>query len=164
MVFNSTSYVCEGFADPAPAESPTIPTSSYSVCYPLTTPQIGFARFKAVMFWLLYIIMSGCGVYIVVKTIGGNPVLLSIAMAITLIMCILLLVGGVFMTQFAFNGSNKTCLIPTATPNAKQEKTDEYCYNLNDAELSFAKMSVVFGWIYTFAFIISTGLFIWQAN
>jgi len=54
--------------------------------------------------------------------------------------------------------------MPTANASVPQIKSSEYCYNLNKTELNFAKISVVFGWIYSFVAIITIGLFIWEKN
>jgi hypothetical protein len=79
-------------------------------------------------------------------------------------MSIFIIVGGAFMTQYGFLGDNKTCIMPTANASAPQIKSSEYCYNLNQTELNFAKIAVVFGWMYSFAAIITIGLFIWEKN
>ena len=68
------------------------------------------------------------------------------------------------MTQYGFAGGNKTCIMPTTKQSAPQVKSTEYCYNLNDTEMRFARISVVFGWMYTFAAIFIIGVFIWKAN
>ena len=83
---------------------------------------------------------------------------MPIIIAITLIMSIFIIVGGAFMTQYGFTGGNKTCLISTAP----QSKTAQYCFNLNETELNFAKIAVIFGWIYSFAAIITIGMFIYR--
>ena len=98
------------------------------------------------------------------KLYNKNEIVFGILIAITLIMSIIIIVGGVFMTQYGFTGGNKTCMMPTINAIIPQTKSTEYCYNMNDIELSFAKISVVFGWLYSFAAIITIGLFLWEAN
>jgi len=184
MIFNSNSYTCEGFSivpsttppsttpPSTTAPSTTAPSttassttrSQYSVCYSLSDTQLGFARFKIIMFWILFLCMSVVATYMLVKLYPKNHIIFGIIIAITLIMSIIIMVGGVFMTQYGFSGNNKSCLMPLANSAAPQTKSNEYCYNLNDAELNFSKIAVIFGWIYTFALIITIGLFIWEAN
>jgi len=192
MVFNSNTYTCESFGDttttvpsttvanttvanttaasttipskPIITSSPTHLTSQYSVCYSLSDTQLGFARFKIIAFWVLFLFMTGAALYVLSKLYSNNHILFGILITITLLMSIIIIVGGVFMTQYGFTGGNKTCLMPTFSANTPQIKSTEYCYNMNDIELSFTKIAVVFGWLYSFAAIITIGLFLWEAN
>ena len=192
MVFNARTYMCEGFNNvptivPTTAAStttastttasttaaattaatttlPSLSTSQYSTCYSLSAAQLGFVRFKIVMFWILFVCITGFAIYRISKLYSQNQILFSIIIAITIIMAIFIIVGGVFMTQYGFTGSNKTCQMPNANISEPQIKKTEYCYNLNSVELDFAKMAVVFGWMYSFAAIITIGLFLWEKN
>ena len=172
MIYNSNALTCEAptttlqptstavstiTTASTPATIPSVATSQYSVCYNLTDAQLGFVRFKIVMFWILCFIMTAGTIYMFSKLYHNNEILFGIIIAITLIMTVFIIVGGVFMTQYAFAGGKKSCNVSTG-------KSTEYCYNLNDTELGFAKMSVVFGWLYSFSAIITIGLFIWEAN
>jgi len=143
---------------------PSLSTSQYSTCYSLSAAQLGFVRFKIVMFWILFVCITGFAIYRISKLYSQNQILFSIIIAITIIMAIFIIVGGVFMTQYGFTGSNKTCQMPNANISEPQIKKTEYCYNLNSVELDFAKMAVVFGWMYSFAAIITIGLFLWEKN
>ena len=116
------------------------------------------------MFWVLFLCVTGALIYRLAKLYTQNQILFGIIIAITLIMSIFIIVGGAFMTQYGFLGDNKTCIMPTANASAPQIKSSEYCYNLNQTELNFAKISVVFGWMYSFAAIITIGVFIWEKN
>ena len=116
------------------------------------------------MFWLLFLCITGAGVYMLVKLLPKNQIFFGIILAITFIISIFIIVGGAFMTQYGFTGVNKTCLMPIANPSDPQIKSTKYCNNLNKTELNFAKISVIFGWMYSFAAIITVGLFLWEAN
>jgi len=173
MIFNASAYTCESFynipvAPPPPPPPPAITFSTtisqYSSCYKLSDAQVGFARFKIIMFWVLFLCVTGALIYRLAKLYPRNQILFGIIIAITLIMSIFIIVGGAFMTQYGFLGDNKTCIMPTANASAPQIKSSEYCYNLNQTELNFAKIAVVFGWMYSFAAIITIGLFIWEKN
>jgi hypothetical protein len=172
MVFNSRSYVCESFDNTQTIASdttvttalPTQPTSQYSSCYNLTNTQLGFARFKIIAFWVLLVCITGVSIYMFAKLYSQNQVLFGFIIAVTLIMTIFIITGGVLITQYGFAGSNKNCIMPTENATAPQIKSTKYCYNLNSTELIFAKIAVVFGWMYSFAAIITIGLFIWEAN
>ena len=184
MIFNASAYTCESFVNipitvdtdnvngildniPITLDTTDLPTKSisqYSSCYKLSDAQVGFARFKIIMFWVLFLCVTGALIYRLAKLYTQNQILFGIIIAITLIMSIFIIVGGAFMTQYGFLGDNKTCIMPTANASAPQIKSSEYCYNLNQTELNFAKISVVFGWIYSFAAIITIGLFIWEKN
>jgi len=185
MIFNASTYTCEPFIDvPTIATSttaaatttaatttaattttlPSQPTAQYSSCYSLSATQLGFVRFKIVMFWLLFLCITGALVYMLVKLLEKNQILFGSILTIICIMSIVIIVGGVFMTQYGFTGGNKTCQMPIANPTDPQIKSTVYCYNLNKTELNFAKISVVFGWIYSFAAIITIGLFLWSTN
>ena len=153
----STAASTTSTAASTTAPNSTVATYNYSVCYDLTDAQLGFVRFKIVMFWILCFIMTAGAIYMFSKLYHNNEILFGIIIAITLIMTVFIIVGGVFMTQYAFAGGKKSCNVSTG-------KSNEYCYNLNDTELGFAKMSVVFGWLYSFSAIITIGLFIWEAN
>ena len=143
---------------------PTKSISQYSSCYKLSDAQVGFARFKIIMFWVLFLCVTVVLIYNLAKLYPQNQILFGIIIAITLIMSIFIIVGGAFMTQYGFLGDNKTCIMPTANASAPQIKSSEYCYNLNQTELNFAKIAVVFGWMYSFAAIITIGVFIWEKN
>ena len=136
MIFNATSQTCQDSADSKAA-------SQYSLCCDLTDIQLGFARFKMVMFWILFtlISISACAtIYFINKR---NPVVFTILMLIAVSMCVVILIGGIFMTQYVFNGGNKSCQTQAGT------QTPQYCYNMNEMELNLARISVAFGWIYT---------------
>ena len=139
-------------------------TSQYSSCYNLSTTQLGFARFKIIVFWILFVGFTGGAIYSLFRLMHHNQILFKIAIAITLLMSIFIIVGGVFMTQYGFSGENNNCFMPTTNPTTPQDKTSLYCYNLNDTELGFARIAVVFGWLYSFAAIFLVGMFLWDAN
>jgi hypothetical protein len=138
-------------------QAPAAGTKQYPSCYPLSKTELGFARFKVVMFWLLFTGISLAAMFFIKKKLGNNGIVFGIAISATFIMCIFILVGGIFMTQYAFIGDNKSCLTGGG-------KSTQHCYNLNNVEIEFAKISVIFGWLYTFIAIAGIGLYIWDAN
>jgi hypothetical protein len=231
MIFNSSSYSCEGFDNPSKTNTPIIsiaspnassspasssPTSSspakvklvippskitllpppkpilppapkltarakvalvpklnnYSVCYNLTDTQIGFTKFKIILFWITFAAITLGALVLLYKAIGNNEVLFAILASCLIVLSVFILVGGIYTTQYVFYGENKNCIMPsttatttaTATAKSTSGKAIEYCINLNDTKMSFAKMSVVFGWIYSIITIFSIGSFIFQAN
>jgi hypothetical protein len=113
------------------------------------------------MFWILFVGFTIYAIYGLIRFKHHNELLMKIAIVITLLMSIFILVGGVFMSMYGFNGGNKTCMTNPASP---EDKTSIYCYNLNDTELGFARIAVVFGWLYSFAAIFTVGMFLWEAN
>ena len=50
------------------------------------------------------------------------------------------LVGGIFLSQFVFQASAKNC-----------NNSSRYCYDLNNAQIVFARMASIFSFITTFA-------------
>ena len=109
------------------------------------------------MFWIFYVFITLGLIYYLVKIWSLSGSILIVLIGIIFIMSIFILVGGIFTTQYLFNGENKTCPI-----SATQYTL--FCYNLNDAQLAFSRISTVFGWIYSFIVIFGLGAFIFQAN
>jgi hypothetical protein len=130
--------------------------NNYSLCYELTNTQLGFARFKMAVFWILYVIITCVLIYGILKLFKYDyHVIFAIITTFTVILSVFILVGGAFMTKFVFNGDNKSCKNPSKV---------QYCYNMNDIELVFAKIATVFGWLYSIIGSFVIGMFIWEAN
>lgn len=150
----AAATVAKAAADKAAGKTPPV-IKNYNICYDLTTTQLGFARFKMVIFWILYIAIAFGATYFIYKLYKYNDILFAIILSITLIMTVLVLVGGAFMSRYVFNGVNKQCFDPNIT---------KFCHDMNSAEIAFAKIAVVFGWFYSIAGIFTIGMFIWEAN
>lgn len=130
--------------------------NNYSTCYELTDTQLGFAKFKMVLFWVLYSVITIGIIYLIYRLFKYDyHVLFATIMTLTVILSVFILVGGVFMTRFVFYGGNKSC---------KDSAGTQFCYNLNDAETVFARLSTLFGVIYTLVGSFVVGMFIWEAN
>ena len=87
MIFNARSYTCEGFTDtttapttaaPSTTVAPIKQTSQYSSCYDITETQLGFVRFKIVVFWILFLCMTGGAMYMLAKLYSQNQILFGI--------------------------------------------------------------------------------------
>lgn len=176
MVFNSSSYTCENFDNPTTTQKPVKETPSttaakpiHSPCYNLSTAQLGFARFMNIVFWILFAVVTLGSIYMLYSYLGDNEVLFIFAIAILITMSVFILVGGIFLTQYVFNGDSKNCYmpIPTVTGTATTKPastTSQYCYDMSDTKLTFAKIAVVFNWLYSIVTILTLGAFIYQAN
>jgi hypothetical protein len=126
-----------------PAQSKTIKNGT---CINMDSMQLGFVKFRIAMYWITFIILSGlCGY--------GSIVLINygwlgiVFLVIGLSLWIFKLVGGIFLSQFAFEATEKTCNSGKA-----------YCYDLNTSKIVFARMVSVFSFIETF---IITGLIVY---
>ena len=166
MVFNSSSYTCENFINPTiKGKSPDTTTIKpfYSVCYNLSSAQIGFAKFMTIMFWILFTVFTFSAIYLLYSYLDNNELIFIIAIAILIVMSVFILVGGIFLSQYVFTGESKNCFLPN-TPLQTANTTIQYCYNMDNIKLSFSKIAVVFNWIYSIAIILGLGAFIYQAN
>jgi len=116
------------------AQVPTqVPAQVSNVCINLDNVQIGFAQFSIVMFWMEFIVLLvGCTIMVITESDFSNMFKITF-LSIPLILSIFILVGGVFLTQFAFNATKKTC-----------NNTSNYCYNLNTTQLGFARLTSIF--------------------
>ena len=155
---NNTTTTAPKATDPT-TTAPAITATSSSMCYSLTPTQLGFIRFKIVVFWILFVVITGFVVYKLFKKQHENILVLGLIIA-TLIMSVFIIVGGAFLTQFGFTGQNKTCF----DTGVKGSKSTHYCFNLNQTELNFAKIPAVLGWLYSVIVIIFIGIMIYQTN
>ena len=149
MVFNSSSYTCENFANPTIKEKSPVTTAIkpiYSVCYNLSSAQIGFAKVITIIFWILFTIFTFSAMYLLYSYLGDNELIFIIAISILIVISVFVLVGGIFLTQYVFTGESKNCYLPN-TPLQSNNTTSQYCYNMNNIELFFSKIAVIFNWI-----------------
>lgn len=158
--FSSTGLLCENFDNTtAPAvmqtTTPTILQSTLSAtqsqlqpkavmaipnsaCIKLDKLQIGFARFKIVLFWVMFVAMVAFLVYALMNV--GNQNLMIVLSVLGLPLVISILVGGIFLTLFVFNAKFKKCV-----------NDEYYCYDLDETQIGFARLTSIFNWLYTVA-------------
>jgi len=110
-----------------------------NTCADLDATQIGFARFRMVMYWIIFILITFLGVYggIALASYGWLGIFFVF---IGFVVWLFALVGGIFLSQFVFQASSKNC-----------DKSSYYCYDLNKAQIVFARMASIFSFITTFA-------------
>lgn len=152
IAFNAFPMDCNSFADittiPVTTTMTTIPIQKLvrnSTCTDLDATQIGFARFRMAMYWIIFILLTFLGVY------GGIALasyrwLEIFFVFIGFIVWLFGLIGGIFLSQFVFQASTKNC-----------NNSSYYCYYLNNAEIIFARMASVFCFMTTF---VITGLIV----
>jgi hypothetical protein len=153
IAFNSDSMSCESFIgdvnDQATKTAAATATNVFTApinksvrrgtCAELDNVQLGFARFRLVIFWIMFIALSAGLVYVGVGSMSfgtGGIILISLC----LILWIFMLVGGIYLSKFAFESSSNKC-----------NNTSVYCYDLNDAEIFFTKVTSIFCFPMTFA-------------
>ena len=182
IAFNTSAMDCDSFADittipatipatttmttipatiPATTTMTTIPATTTMTTIPATIPvqklvrnstcadldatQIGFARFRMAMYWIIFILLTFLGIYggIALASYGWLGIFFVF---IGFIVWLFALVGGIFLSKFVFQASTKNC-----------NNSSYYCYELNNAEIIFARMASVFCFMTTF---VITGLII----
>jgi hypothetical protein len=113
--------------------------NKYNSCAELDNVQVGFAKFRIVMYWIMFIVLTILGSYFGINILKFGTVGMVI-LGLGIILWIFMLVGGVFLSQFAFEASEKKC-----------NNNTNYCYNLNDAQIFFARLTSVMCFPMTFA-------------
>jgi len=120
----------------------------HGTCAPLDNVEIGFAKFRIVLFWIMFIVSTGLSAFFGIGLLSlGTGGIIIIALGV--ILWIFMLVGGIYLSKFAIESSEKKC-------NNKVN----YCYDLTDAQVFFARVTSVFCFPMTFA---TMGLFAFLA-
>jgi hypothetical protein len=114
---------------------------NHSTCAELDNVQLGFARFRIVIFWIMFAVLTILGVYLGIGSIAFGTIGI-ILLCVGIILWVFMLVGGIFLSQFVFEASEKKC-----------NNSTNYCYNLNDSQIFFAKLTSVLCFPLTFAVI-----------
>jgi hypothetical protein len=150
IAFNTFAMNCDSFDEITTIPATTITSATTTMaptkklirnntCIDLNTTQMGFARFRIAMYWIIFILLTGlCGYGSIALASYGWLGMLFIF--IGLVLWIFLFVGGIFLSQFVFQASTKNC-----------NNSNYYCYDLNNAQIVFAKMASIFSFITTFA-------------
>ena len=153
IAFNSDAMSCESFIGDVNVQATTTAAATATnvftapinksvrrgTCAELDNVQLGFARFRLVIFWIMFTALSAGLVYVGVDSMSfgtGGIILFSLC----LILWIFMLVGGIYLSKFAFESSSNKC-----------NNTSVYCYDLNDAEIFFTKVTSIFCFPMTFA-------------
>jgi flagellar basal body-associated protein FliL len=66
---------------------------------------------------------------------------------IEILLLVFMVVGGVYLTQFAFQSTQQNCKNPS--------NISKYCYDLSTTELGFAKLTAVLSFPMTIALTLS---------
>lgn len=114
-----------------------IPSVLNSHCANLDTVQLGFAKFRIIIFWIMFIILTGvAGFY--AKSLIIGPIGIAIT-ALGFIFWVFLFVGTIFLSQFIFQSSEKSC-----------NNKSYYCYDFNDAKIFFSRITSIISFMSTF--------------
>jgi uncharacterized membrane protein len=158
IAFNSSSINCDSFADVTNPVSTVVPVTTLvpvivttlpakggsiqnNTCIKLDNVQLGFTKFRIVLFWITFIALTIVGGYFGVLSIKlGVPGIILIILGIILWTSIL--VGGIFLSQFIFESSAKNC-----------NGDNNFCYDLNEAQLFFSKITSVLCFPLTIIFL-----------
>jgi hypothetical protein len=113
--------------------------NKYKSCAELDNVQVGFAKFRIVMYWIMFIVLTILGSYFGINILNFGTIGMVI-LGLGIILWIFMLVGGVFLSQFSFEASEKKC-----------NNNTNYCYDLNDAQIFFARLTSIMCFPMTFA-------------
>jgi hypothetical protein len=145
-------------AQPAPtiASLGTI-TNKFNIpndaCINLSTTDIGFAKFRIVMFWIMFLALTILLVFAIMSI--GSINIASIVIAILGIsLWTFMLVGGIYLTYFTFQATLKKC---------NSGNSANYCYNLSSIQLIFSRITSVLCFPMTIAFTIAMGYVVMQS-
>jgi hypothetical protein len=140
IAFNSTAMNCDSFSNTV---EPMQNLVRNNTCIDLDNTQLGFARFRIVIFWITFVLLTGVIAYILwtkyTTILKSRYLLLALIGGFTF--WLLILIGGAFLTQFAFNAVAKNC-----------NNSSKYCYDLeNEHKINIARITSVFCFIFTIA-------------
>ena len=121
----------------------TVPNDT---CISLSSTEIGFAKFRLIMFWIMFAVLTVLLGIAIVAIASANITATIIVGILGISMWVFMLVGGIFLSKFAFESTQKNCNNPSNMSN--------YCYNLTKTQLFFAKLTAVLCFPMTFATII----------
>ena len=133
-------------ATPVPTAATHIPSSTISLlnklfnvpnnaCINLTTTEIGFAKFRIVMFWIMFTVLTVL-LGIAIVTIASSNIITTILVGVLGIsLWVFMVVGGIYLTQFSFYATPKKCNNPGNISN--------YCYDISTTQLGFARLTSV---------------------
>ena len=105
--------------------------------------QFGFARFKVIINWMLFILLTCLSIYCIVyirKRVSKLVYILSIILISFL--WLVFLVGGIFISKYVFTADKKKC-----------NSFDYYNYNLTDSGLDLVKIYSILSFLITFGMI-----------
>ena len=121
----------------------TVPNDT---CISLSSTEIGFAKFRLIMFWIMFAVLTVLLGIAIVAIASANITATIIVGILGVSLWIFMLVGGIYLSKFAFESIQKNCNNPSNMSN--------YCYNLTKPQLFFAKLTAVLCFPMTFATII----------
>lgn len=123
---------------------------TYDTCVNLDSTQLNFAQFRIIMLWIILLILIGVMGYVFFKKHYIRYDMGKVIFAILAILLLFIFVGAIFISQFVFQASKQTC-----------NNSKNYCYDLNTAQIGFARMVSIFSFITTFAL---TGLIVFAIH
>ena len=112
----------------------------------LNDGQVGFARFRVVLNWIVFIMLT-CLSFLLIKNYKTeiSSMGLEIYILYTILLNLLwlfLLVGGIFISKYVFTADTTKC-----------NDSDYYYYNLTDSALNLVKIYSVLSFLITFGII-----------
>ena len=107
----------------------------------LNSDHINFARFRVVLNWIVFVILTLFSILLIVeynkyRSSRGKYILYTIFVNL---LWLLLLIGGIFTSEYVFLADNKKC-----------NNDYYYYYNLNDSSLNLVKIYSVLSFLITF--------------
>ena len=125
----------------------TVPNNA---CINLSSTEIGFAKFRLIMFWIMFAVLTVLLGIAIVAIAYANIIASIILGTLGISLWVFMLVGGIYLSKFAFESTQKNCNNPSNMTN--------YCYNLTNPQIFFAKLTSVLCFPMTFATIIGMAL------
>ncbi len=113
----------------------------------ITSEQIGFARFRVVLNWIVFIILTYYSFLLIIEYKKYKQYKLSKGLYILItilanLLWLFLLVGGIFISKYVFTADTKRC-----------NGIDYYYYNLTDNSLNLVKIYSILSFLITFGII-----------
>ena len=145
IAFSTSALNCDSFSNLDPSAKESAPTNN--ACINLTTTEIGFAKFRIVMFWIMFAVLTVLLGMAIVLIASANIIATIFVGVLGISLWVLMLLGGIYLTQFAFFATPKNCNNPGNISN--------YCYDLSTTQLGFAKLTAVLCFPMTIALTLS---------
>jgi hypothetical protein len=158
IAFNSSAMVCESDV------ATSAPTGGFNnsiqnilnsllpnVCVKLNSAEIGFIKFRVILYWIVFALLT-IAIKLVIFIFFVAPYLALLIVIIGLPLWIFMLVGGIYITYFAFYSTEKQC-----------NNSSYYCYNLSDSGILFSKISAILCYFVTLLTTSFMGYYLYKA-
>ena len=151
ITFDSSAMVCESDIGMVAPIQNILASILPNMCVKLNSAEIGFIKFRVILYWIVFGLLT-IAIKFVIFIFFVAPYIALLILLIGLPLWIFMLVGGIYITNFAFYSTEKQC-----------NNSSYYCYNLSGVGLLFAKISAILCYFVTLLTTLFMGYYLYKA-